>query len=402
MEMKKLTLIISLLVIVLAVIIFVPFRQPSFIGYVYKVDKINDVTIIVGDYNNDSAQVLIRDGATQYKSGQRVNVYYNDKEVNAVFPLSAEARLSEAEQSQEESVAVSQLFSYLSQQHDNNFYPIIHSIEQDNNQWIIVVNEKSVSSEPEQSLNRIEKYLIDDAGNVTHLETVNDFMKSALTVNGGNNVVEQVEVTPSLVHATELGKWLVEAIKQSDVSRLSQLLAAHSYDEQQLLSIIEAFHHNSNPNTLTVTANDQGSSMSPASGQYEFTLTAEGFENLPEEITKLVIQYRNDNTIMFHHPYITYYPYAESFIARYVKAIRDENDKELARILTVDDLDIPLSVAQATIYKYKEQFNLDQLEMMYDHHFYFIVYDANGEEHQIELIFGDGLVGIADSYIPVQ
>ena len=61
---------------------------------------------------------------------------------------------------------------------------------------------------------------------------------------------------------------------------------------------------------------------------------------------------------------------------------------------------MPVWVAEETIRRYKEHFADRELTLTYVRQFDFVVSDDLGNTHEIRVIYGDGLMGIRDEWIP--
>jgi len=101
-----------------------------------------------------------------------------------------------------------------------------------------------------------------------------------------------------------------------------------------------------------------------------------------------------------HNPYIMYFPFAGEMVARYMELIGMEDAEGLAAFLYQDDLEVPVWVAEETIRQYKRFLKGGQPTIRYLERFFFAVDNGQGEEHGIQVIYGDGLMGIRDAFIP--
>lgn len=192
---------------------------------------------------------------------------------------------------------------------------------------------------------------------------------------------------------------LLQIIKEKDAVKLLQFLNTTRLDLEGSKKIIEGFDVNFDLDTLSAQIYYDGYRMDIEGGQYEFILLDKNSNEMNEE-RSLVIRYEEDGSIAYHNPYVQYFPYAENMLLRYLELINKESVTELARFLNADDIVVPDSVAEQTIKNYKEFFNSENLSVRYIDQFVFMIEDGKGKEHEIEVIYGDGLMSIKDDFIP--
>lgn len=223
------------------------------------------------------------------------------------------------------------------------------------------------------------------------------------------NIVPNEKSSPSSQENTDTNEMkaikdaqgLLELIKEKDSDKLLGLLnksALSRLDIEGVNTIIEGFDANFDLKSLSVQINNDGPAMYPEGGQYEFVLVDKNFKGNHEE-NSLVIHYQEDGGIVYHNPYITYFPYAEKMVVKYLDLIDEGNTTELAGFLNPDDVDVPDWVADDIIRNYKNFFNSD-MSVRYKNRFTFVIEDSKGKEHEIEVIYGDGLLSIKDEFIP--
>ena len=125
-------------------------------------------------------------------------------------------------------------------------------------------------------------------------------------------------------------------------------------------------------------------------------------KNLKEhqEDNSLVIRYQADGGIVYHNPYIRYFPYAEKMVVQYLDLIDEGNSIQMASFLNPDDVDVPEWVADEIINNYKDFFNSENMSARYTSRFTFLIENGKGKEHVIEVIYGDGIMSIKDDFIP--
>jgi len=196
---------------------------------------------------------------------------------------------------------------------------------------------------------------------------------------------------------------LLELIKAKDSDQLLRTVnmsALSPLDIDGVNTIIEGFDKNFDLESLSIQKNYDGPAMSSEDGQYEFVLVDKNFkENLQEN--SLVIRYQENGVPVYHNPFIRYFPYAERMVVKYLELIDAGNTSNLAKFLNPDDINVPEWVANEIISNYENFFSSDNMSVGYKNRFTFVIEDSNGKEHEIELIYGDGLMSIRDEFIPV-
>ncbi|TYP71982.1 hypothetical protein [Paenibacillus methanolicus] len=101
--------------------------------------------------------------------------------------------------------------------------------------------------------------------------------------------------------------------------------------------------------------------------------------------------------------YIRYLPYAEDLATEYIRLIQAGNADQLARFSVVDDIALTTANAKKLISIYAIYFdNLKQAELIYMGGFQFEVRDGSDNRHTFRIVYGDGLMGIEDSFAPAM
>ncbi|PLT46697.1 hypothetical protein NYE40_15915 [Paenibacillus sp. FSL W8-1187] len=159
--MKKLLFLLFVLALLLAS--GCSQREPDFIGYIYKYDKENKKTVIVGANSEENPIVLMRKGITRLKIGTKVEVFYEDDGVNSSFPLQAPANLYEIAVPAAEQKAIERLFTFMHAKQERNFYPSILSIAEQESDWEVKVNEHAMNEEGSESFHKV-LYKLDKNG----------------------------------------------------------------------------------------------------------------------------------------------------------------------------------------------------------------------------------------------
>lgn len=169
--------------------------------------------------------------------------------------------------------------------------------------------------------------------------------------------------------------------------------------EHEAAAMIEGFARIFDLASLTAEPASEGTVSWDGGGSYEFRLTdGAGGGNGGEQV--LVIVYDLEGRPAFKHPFIRYYPHAESLVDGYLDLIRREEAEKLASCLNADDLEVPVWVAEETIRRYREQFGDREWTVAHVRPFEFTVSDDRGNSHGIRVKYGDGLMGIEDEWIP--
>lgn len=190
-----------------------------------------------------------------------------------------------------------------------------------------------------------------------------------------------------------------DIIKEKDAEKLIQLLTTTQLDIEGANKIIEGFDVNFDLDTLSVQINYDGLAMNPQAEQFEFILVDKDFNEDNEE-KSLVIRYDADGSKVYDNPYVRYFPYAEEMVLQYLDLISKGKVTELARYLNPDDIVVPSWVAEKTIMNYENFFDSGDISIRYTNRFVFVAEDGKGNEHVIEVNYGDGLMSIKDDFIP--
>lgn len=121
--------------------------SPHFIGYIYSKDGDNNYTVIVGvsSKGQRTSDVLIRKGVSKLDIGAKVEVYYTDEGINAIFPANANAKLKEIKADEAEKAMLQSLFVYIYDERGSNVYPSIQEIVEEDDDWIVNVSLISVN-----------------------------------------------------------------------------------------------------------------------------------------------------------------------------------------------------------------------------------------------------------------
>jgi len=141
----------TMIVVLLMMLTACGSKNPHFIGYVYSKDTQNGHTVVVGvsDGSSSYTDVLIRKGVSKLDIGSKVEVYYSDNEINAIFPANARAKLTEIKAAKEEKAMLKNLFTHIYNENGKNVYPSVIHTEDHEHFWNVEVKLISVGSESE-------------------------------------------------------------------------------------------------------------------------------------------------------------------------------------------------------------------------------------------------------------
>jgi len=226
----------------------------------------------------------------------------------------------------------------------------------------------------------------------------------------GSEESEQAEdpKSPDLSTAYDEAGKLLDALKARDASVLAGLLEytgqfhAIPFDQGMAENIIKGFEINFDLDSLVAEANEEGTSWLPESGQFEFILKDNGdASRFDDHENVLLVSFgENGSQVYYYNPYIRYFPFAFDMVSRYMQMIEAEDAQGLAAFLNPDDLDVPVWVAEETINQYKKFLDGASPAVRYQDKFFFVVSNGQGDEHLFQIVYGDGLTGIRDEFIP--
>jgi hypothetical protein len=204
----------------------------------------------------------------------------------------------------------------------------------------------------------------------------------------------------------------IELVKTKDAVGVAAYLKRseffHWFNVDLASKVIEGFERNFDLASLYAAIHKESNSHSPVDQQFGFILADK--DQTPESLS----EYDHTRMVTFRYEqetgqpiaytaYVRFYPFAESMVEDYVKLIVEDQAAELSSFLNADDLDIPVWVGEDTIKAYKELLdmtNLASISITNDYGFIYTITDSLGKSHTIEIIYGDGLMGIRDELIP--
>ncbi len=171
---------------------------------------------------------------------------------------------------------------------------------------------------------------------------------------------------------------------------------------------IEGLERNFDLASLHAAIDENSNSHSPADRQYGFILvdrdqSADDIDvnSLENQSRAVTLRYEQETgQPIVHTPYVRYYPFAEEMVQTYMNLIAQDQAAELASFMNADDLEVPLWVAEDTITAYRESLDLGNYSIHNDYGFIYSITDTGGNSHTLEVIYGDGLMGIRDVYTP--
>ncbi|MFF2480455.1 hypothetical protein [Paenibacillus sp. NPDC058071] len=198
---------------------------------------------------------------------------------------------------------------------------------------------------------------------------------------------------------------LVEVINNQDAARLKNLLQATDPDYYQ--------------NRM----NDKLAEKAMEKINFELDLGTVGYEKVVEDgFYADAVVYRlngtkNDAAVTIREPiflsdagdhyqyrwaYFSYLVFADEYISDYLKWLKVGDANKLAGFLQADDLNVPDATASKLMEMYRLYFgSTDKLQFEYSGPFQYRVSLADGKEsHPVSIIFGDGLMGIKDTFMP--
>lgn len=124
---------------------------------------------------------------------------------------------------------------------------------------------------------------------------------------------------------------------------------------------------------------------------------------LDVSLPDLVYIEKTDEKLRLNWTYLRYLPYTESMANEYVRLVKLGDPQELAYFMSVDDLLYTEENAEKIISIYNVYFaDTDSLQLVYNGNFEFMVSDKQGNDHSFTVIYGDGLMGIRDTFAPEQ
>ena len=116
----------------------------------------------------------------------------------------------------------------------------------------------------------------------------------------------------------------------------------------------------------------------------------------------LGVEVNGDATIGLHAPLLHYGPRGRAFVTRFIELVATGDVPNFARLLNPDDVDVPEPKARAILDRFRAK--LDFAGARYElvridetrHRLHYRIVGVDGKSVPIELVYGDGLVGLDD------
>lgn len=124
-------------------------------------------------------------------------------------------------------------------------------------------------------------------------------------------------------------------------------------------------------------------------------------------LSKQIAVYQ-DQTIRLDDPFLLYSVYANRLVERYIDAIQSQDIDKLSGVLNIEETLFSQDELRGIISQYKDLFSLDSLTYQFigleseRQQFLYTISGQNGREHEIKVIYGDGLVSLHDNFIPLN
>ncbi len=124
-------------------------------------------------------------------------------------------------------------------------------------------------------------------------------------------------------------------------------------------------------------------------------------------ISKEIAVYQ-DQSIRLVEPFLLYSFYANRLVERYISAIQSQDIEQLTKIYNSEGDLFSTEELKAVIAKYKDLSKLQTLNYRLaglnakHQHFIYIIYGKNGGEHEIKVLYSDGLVSLHDGFLPAK
>ncbi|MEW6495971.1 MAG: hypothetical protein AB1589_26140 [Cyanobacteriota bacterium] len=115
-----------------------------------------------------------------------------------------------------------------------------------------------------------------------------------------------------------------------------------------------------------------------------------------------------DQTIRFVEPFLLYSLYANRSVERYMSAIQSQDVEQLSQIVNLEEEFFSKEELKAVLAQYKDSFSLENLNYELTglnpeyQHFIYTLSEKDGDKHEIKVLYGDGLVSINDSFLPIK
>ncbi|MFC4102506.1 hypothetical protein [Paenibacillus xanthanilyticus] len=200
----------------------------------------------------------------------------------------------------------------------------------------------------------------------------------------------------------------LQAVRAQDSQKLTDMLADMNPDYyRDYLKIDEAFMNRFlkmlgaeiDPGTIQAELHETGERQAT----YKITGTKNGGDPVAIADMLYVSLPQGSEKPSLDWSYIRYLPYAEGLATEYIRLIQAGNAEQLARFSVVDDVALTTANAKKLIAIYAIYFDhLKQAELIYAGGFQFEVRDGSDNRHTFRIGYGDGLMGIEDTFAPAM
>ncbi len=112
-----------------------------------------------------------------------------------------------------------------------------------------------------------------------------------------------------------------------------------------------------------------------------------------------------DNNIRINDPFLSYSFYANRLVERYISAIQRQDIKQLGQIFNIEEEVYSEAELKGVLARYKSSLSLDTLNYRLkgsnseQQQFSYNLFTTDGDEHEIQVIYGDGMVNIKDEFL---
>lgn len=122
--------------------------------------------------------------------------------------------------------------------------------------------------------------------------------------------------------------------------------------------------------------------------------------------TEMVIY--QDQNIRLIDPFLLYSLYSDRLIQGYINAIQSQNIQQISQIISPEESIFTEQELMAVLSKYRNLLGLNilsyQLTGLHQQHKYFTytISGNNRKQHQIKILYADGLISVQDNFLPVK
>ncbi|MFD2331660.1 hypothetical protein ACFSR7_20590 [Cohnella sp. GCM10020058] len=216
------------------------------------------------------------------------------------------------------------------------------------------------------------------------------------------------DVPTSTDRGFDLLQQFLGAVRSQDSKKLTDLMRSTNPDYEQdyihidesvMKQFLKMLSVEIEPGTIQATLDESGDR------QATYIVTGTKGSSSPVTINdRLYVSFPNgSDDPWLDWSYIRYLPYAEALAGEYIRLIQAGNAEQLARFSVVDDTGLTTASAKELITNYATHFNsMNPAELVYKGNFQFEVRDGSEKNHTFQIIYGDGLMGIDDTFAPTM